>query len=232
MEHDWRYNEYVQIGTDYENIEQVAEYDRRMKQVRDFVAETAEAATALQLTPEAVVWDIGTGTAEIAIGLAKWCRQIYASDISQTMLDYAVRKAEKCKVDNVTFLRGGFLGGFYPSAPIDGCISQLALHHLPDAWKMVALRRIAAALKPGGRFFLRDVIFPDRCQDYEEFFRDSVAAMEAQADESMARSYAVHIRQEYSTFSWVIEGMMQRVGLSIAECREEGFLRIYTCVKE
>ena len=232
MEYDWRCNEYVQIGTDYENAEQVAEYDRRMKQVRDFAAETAEAATSLQLTPEAVVWDIGTGTAEIAIGLAGRCRQVYASDVSQTMLDYAARKAANRQIGNVAFLRGGFLGGFYPSAPVDGCISQLALHHLPDAWKMVALRRIAAALKPGGRFFLKDVIFPDRCPDYEMFFRDSVAVVTAQADESMARSYAVHIRQEYSTFTWVIEGMLQRVGLSIADHREDGILRIYNCVKE
>ena len=100
MGYDWRYNENVQIGTDYENVEQVAEYDWRMSQLRDFNAEIAVAGEALNLTSDSVIWDIGTGTAEIAIGLAKQCRHVDASDISSVMLEYAAKKATEHQVNN------------------------------------------------------------------------------------------------------------------------------------
>jgi SAM-dependent methyltransferase len=37
--------------------------------------------------------------------------------------------------------------------------SRNALHHLPDVWKAVALRRIADMLRPGGAFVLRDTVY-------------------------------------------------------------------------
>jgi len=231
MKYDWRYNENVQIGTDYEKIEQVEQYDRRMSQTRDFASEVAAAALALQVTPEAVVWDIGTGTAEIALGLAAKCKQVEASDISAPMLAYARQKAGRRQVLNIGFHEGGFLDGFYPAEPVDGIVTQLALHHLPDAWKQVALQRIAGALKPGGRFFLKDVIFPDGEADYTVWFEASIDNMASHVDDAMTASYARHIKQEYSTFSWVIEGMLERVGLRIAARHATGFLSDYTCVK-
>jgi len=231
MDYTCYYQEKVQIGTDYNSVAEVAVYDERMSRTRDFAAEVEAAATALRLSSDSVVWDIGTGTSEIALGLARRCRRVEASDISSVMLDYSRTKAQTRGIANVFFHNGGFLAGFYPEEPLDGCITQLALHHLPDAWKMVALQRIAGALKPGGRFFLKDVIFPDGQTDYPAAWQASVAALERHSGEAQAVAYARHIRQEYSTFEWVIEGMLQRAGFSIISRNVTTFLTDYTCEK-
>ena len=53
---------------------------------------------------------------------------------------------------------------------MDAVITQLALHHLPDFWKLVALKRISQMLKDGGKLYLRDVVFPSNVEDYDVFF--------------------------------------------------------------
>jgi len=71
---------------------------------------------------------------------------VYASDISPAMLAFARGKAAERGVSNVSFEPGGFLSGFTPPQQVGGVVSQLALHHLPDFWKQVALKRIALGL--------------------------------------------------------------------------------------
>src|SRR5438132_1610888 len=60
---------------------------------------------------------------------------------------------------NIAFKHGGFLSYQHEGPPADIVTSKFALHHLPDFWKAVALARIHAWLRPGGIFFLRDVVF-------------------------------------------------------------------------
>jgi tRNA (cmo5U34)-methyltransferase len=47
-----------------------------------------------------------------------------------------------------------------PVGPFDLVISALAIHHLDGPGKAELFRRIAAALRPGGRFVLGDVVIP------------------------------------------------------------------------
>ncbi|WP_252720640.1 class I SAM-dependent methyltransferase, partial [Acinetobacter baumannii] len=56
----------------------------------------------------------------------------------------------------------GFLSFTYEANAFDLIISEFALHHLPDFWKAVALARLFNALKPGGKLFLRDIVFSDK----------------------------------------------------------------------
>jgi hypothetical protein len=44
-------------------------------------------------------------------------------------------------------------------APLGAAVTQIALHHLPDFWKQIALIRIAGMLKDGGRLCLRDMVY-------------------------------------------------------------------------
>jgi ubiquinone/menaquinone biosynthesis C-methylase UbiE len=231
MSTPWLYDERTQVGIDYADEAHVREYDAKMQRLRDIPREVEVAAQALSISPEATVWEIGTGTGEMALGLASRCRHVYASDISPAMLAFARNKAGERNISNVTFEEGGFLSGFTPPAPVDGIVSQLALHHLPDFWKLVALRRIARNLRPGGALFLRDVVFSADIADYDAHFAALLEGVRRAAGDEVAGETATHIREEYSTFSWILEEMLRRAGLSIIRIQQAPPTTTYTCVR-
>lgn len=43
--------------------------------------------------------------------------------------------------------------------PADVVYSRFALHHLPDFWQAIALRRMAETLRPRGVLRLSDVVY-------------------------------------------------------------------------
>jgi len=52
-----------------------------------------------------------------------------------------------------------------PEGPFDLVVSALAVHHLDGPGKRDLFERIAAVLRPGGRFVLADVVVPERDED-------------------------------------------------------------------
>ena len=64
----------------------------------------------------------------------------------------------KANINNVFPICSGLLSYEHDGEPADVVISNAVLHHLPDFWKLVALRNINSFLKPGGKFFLFDVV--------------------------------------------------------------------------
>ena len=52
-----------------------------------------------------------------------------------------------------------------PEGPFDLVVSTLAVHHLDSTGKADLFRRVAAVLRPGGRFVLADVVVPERPED-------------------------------------------------------------------
>lgn len=227
----WQYNEFKQIGTDYESIEEVEAYDKRMQSLRDVAGETEHILDILGGTLESTILEIGTGTGEFAITAAARCAKVCAADISDLMLQYARRKAESRGVGNVEFMRAGFLT-FTLGEPVDAVVSQLALHHLPDYWKAVALARIYDALKDGGRFFLRDVVFPADIRRSDAVFEDWITKAEEQSGGSFRVEIERHIRDEYSTLDWIMEGLLERAGFTIISTDgSQGLIKTYICVK-
>jgi putative AdoMet-dependent methyltransferase len=53
-------------------------------------------------------------------------------------------------VANIEFVHAGFLTYAHRDEAADAVVSRMALHHLPDFWKVVALDRVRALLKKGG----------------------------------------------------------------------------------
>lgn len=227
----WQYDETTQVGTDYQNEDEVRNYDIHMQKLRDIEAEAREIGIALEISNNSTLWEIGTGTGECALALAANAKHIYATDISPTILSYASLKAEKRQINNVTFKNGGFLSGFQPKEQVDGIISQLALHHLPDFWKASAFNTIAKKLKPNGRLYLRDVVFSPGTSDNDEFFQAVIEGIRSQAGEEVAQQTIQHIKAEFSTFDWILEGMIARSGLELIEKNNNGFLSVYVCKK-
>ena len=83
----WQYDEFKQVGTDYDDPEQVAAYDSRHAQFRDVDAECNCILDALGVTPQSVVIELGTGTGAFAIHAARRCASVYAIDVSSPMQD-------------------------------------------------------------------------------------------------------------------------------------------------
>lgn len=228
---DWTYDEMKQVGTDYDSIERVREYDERMCALRDVGAEANAILNELDLKNEDVLVEFGAGTGEFAIEASRCCRRVYALDVSRTMLDYARGKAALRGAGDISFVHSGFLGYTHDDSPPAAVVSQLALHHLPDFWKLVALSRVHDLLAPGGRFFLRDVVFAVQPGKVAASIERTIHRVHESAGEAAALDYERHVREEYSTYDWVMEEMLYRAGFTI-ERAEYGdfFIASYLCV--
>jgi putative AdoMet-dependent methyltransferase len=107
-------------------------------------------AGTLALGKDDVVVDLGAGTGAFAVPGAKYCRKMIAVDTSKPMLDFGAQKAKAAGVANIEFVHAGFLTYAHRDEAADAVVSRMALHHLPDFWKVVALDRVRALLKKGG----------------------------------------------------------------------------------
>jgi tRNA (cmo5U34)-methyltransferase len=124
--------------------------------VFDEFQERAAAATEGAAATEILELGVGTGeTAKRVLARHRGARLV-GIDESEAMLEAADLEAD---------LRVSRLEDPLPEGPFDLVVSCLAVHHLDGEGKRDLFRRIAAVLRPGGRFVLADVIVPDREED-------------------------------------------------------------------
>ena len=148
---NWFYDEIKHAGVDYSDPAQVAVYDSRHQKFRDYEKSAEAVINAIGIGPEHTVIDMGAGTGAFASYAAACCKTVYAVDVSAAMLDYARRKAENAGRTNIVFCQAGFLTYEHQAPPADVMVSVAALHHLPDFWKLVGLRRAAQDVETGGQ---------------------------------------------------------------------------------
>jgi ubiquinone/menaquinone biosynthesis C-methylase UbiE len=84
---------------------------------------------------------------------------VIAVDVSSVMLARLNEKLARSPLANVEVVGAGFLTYEHAGEPADLVYSRFALHHLPDFWQAIALRRMAAMLRPGGVLRLSDVVY-------------------------------------------------------------------------
>jgi putative AdoMet-dependent methyltransferase len=227
---NWQYYEPAHPGADFDAMAEI--YDRNMQKLRDVQGEIREVLDFLDLQPDQTVLEIGTGTGEFALAAAKHCAKVYAVDLSAGMLRYAEKKAGSQGVSNMEFIQGGFLTYEHQGAPLDAVVTQIALHHLPDFWKQIALIRMAGMLRDGGKLFLRDVVYSFDIMEHKSFFESLVSKMSGAVGPKFAEHIVAHIKNEYSTLDWIMKGMIERAGFKVE--REEyldGFVGAYFCRK-
>jgi len=203
---DWYYNERrrIGLGTAVATI-----YDGH----DDSDMRARAALTMLGVQQGWRVADIGCGNGVLACEAALMGADVDAIDISPAMLALAEIQARDRKV-RIRTQSAGLLSFAYQPNSYDLVVSEFALHHLTDFWKAVALARIFRALKPGSSFYLRDIVFssmpdgPER--DVEEWADFNIN------NHGLARDGVItHMRDEYSTFGWVIERMLTEVGFTL-----------------
>jgi ubiquinone/menaquinone biosynthesis C-methylase UbiE len=222
----WQWNEFQQIGTDYTDAAEVARYDKRMGQFRDLEAEDAAILKELSLPQGAHVLEIGTGTGHFALAAARAGHCVTAVDVSRTMLQYARSKAEAESLYDIDFVHAGFLMLPFADRTFDGAVSVVAMHHLPDLWKAVALQNLRRMMKPGAGLVLRDVVFSWQGDDYAACFDGFVNS----CPEGMRTEVVRHIAKEYSTLSWIMEGLLERAGFRVMQkTAARAYLMNYLC---
>lgn len=213
---DWYYDEMRHVGTDYDNLHEVADYDERMSGFRDFDAEVQKMTDVVKPGKDDLIIEFGCGTGFFSIEMAKKCGKVIAVDISKKMLEFAAQRALREKIANIEFVHLGFLSYQHKDKPADSVITQLALHHLPDFWKFIALLKINTALKINGLVYISDVIFPfSESDDYNSLIKNMLEFFEKKAGCETAGKFKNHIKNEYSTFDWILEEMFVKAGFNI-----------------
>jgi len=122
------------------------------------------------------VLDLGTGTAQIPIEIARrdWECRIMAADAAIAMLDRArlnIEVAGLTRVIQLSFCDAKATP--YATAMFDWVISNSLVHHLADPWP--ALQEAWRVTRPAGRLFFRDLLRPATEPDWQHLV-DTYAA--------------------------------------------------------
>jgi 2-polyprenyl-3-methyl-5-hydroxy-6-metoxy-1,4-benzoquinol methylase len=203
---DWYYNQRRRIGLDSAVASIYGNDDDRDQRARD-------ALTMLGVKPGWRVADIGCGNGILACEAALMGAKVDAVDISPAMLALAELHARNRRTA-IRAQSAGLLSFAYRPNSYDLIVSEFTLHHLPDFWKAVAMSRIYAALKPGANFYLRDIVFVSMPDGLERDV-DQWADFNTKNHDFKRDSVVTHMRDEYSTFGWVIERMLTEIGFTL-----------------
>ena len=218
-----------------ENLDEghVAHYDRK---------EDAAAHGELELLADlglvdasSTVVDLGAGTGQFALAAAARCSRVIAVDVSPVMMKMLRRKVASSGLDNIGCVSAGYLTYEHRGEPADLVYSRYSLHHLPDFWKAIALSRIARMLRPGGALRLWDAVYhfdPAQAVPRLEAWMDEAAPGGVHEGWDRAE-LAEHVRDEHSTFTWLLEPMLERVGFHITDASydDSGIFARYICTK-
>ncbi|MCU1464749.1 MAG: class SAM-dependent methyltransferase [Actinomycetia bacterium] len=209
----WTFDEVASAGRENLDVDHVGRYDAKAD------AGAAEELVVLEdlgLGPESVVVDLGAGTGQFTLAAAPACRRVVAVDVSPVMLSRLRTKLDAADVSNVEVVQSGFLSYEHRGNPADFVYSRYALHHLPDFWKAVALTRVRHVLRPGGVLRLSDVVYGFDPAEAEERIEAWCATGGTDVEVAWSRAeLEEHVRDEHSTFTWLLEPMMQRAGFEI-----------------
>jgi ubiquinone/menaquinone biosynthesis C-methylase UbiE len=213
-------DEVSSAGRENLDREHVARYDAK----EDAGAEAeVHLLEQLGLNAASVVLDLGAGTGQFTLAVAPLCRRVIAVDVSPPMLERLRAKVQTLGVGNVTCVEAGFLTYEHAGEPVDFAYSRLALHHLPDFWKAIALVRVNRLLRPGGILRLWDVVYGFDPGDAPERLEAWCATGEADIATSWTRpELEEHVRDEHSTFTWLLEAMVTKAGFAIEDASYSG----------
>jgi SAM-dependent methyltransferase len=227
----WYLDEFAHAGPEHLDDAYVATYDQ--KAGVDWAAELAELRD-LGLDATSTLVDLGAGTGGLALAATQWCRRVVAVDVSPAMLAVLRDRAARAGLRNLECVYAGLLTYAHTGALADFVYSRHALHHLPDLWKAIALARVASMLRPGGVLRLRDLIYSCELGAAVPTIEAWLAGASTQPGIGWTRAeLETHLREEHSTFSWLLEPMLERAGFAIrrVEYSDSRIFADYVCVK-
>ena len=223
----WFIDELSHAGRENLDAGHVARYDA--KEDADAASEVA-LLKEMGLARESLVLEFGPGTGQFSVAVARECARVIAVDVSEPMLDQLQSKVTDLGLSNVEIVRAGFLTYEHVGDPADFIYSRYALHHLPDFWKVVALSRLRRMIRAGGMLRLSDVVYNFAPTEAE----DRIEAWCATGGDTIETEWSraeleEHVCDEHSTFTWLLELMIERSGFEIAQAEysEDGIFAKY-----
>jgi tRNA (cmo5U34)-methyltransferase len=118
-----------------------------------------------QETAEASEGIVAGDILELGVGTGRTAKEVLARHRDARLVGIDESEAMLAAADLEGDLRVSRLEDPLPEGPFDLVVSCLAIHHLDADGKRDLFRRIAAVLKPGGRFVLADVVVPEKERD-------------------------------------------------------------------
>lgn len=213
----WLLDELSSAGRENLDAAHVASFDQKSD-----ARAAAEVAllTRLGLDNRSQVIDLGAGTGQFTLEVAPACERVVAVDISPVMLDRLRAKVAASALINVVVVHAGFLTYEHHGPPADFVYSRWALHHVPDFWKGVALHRMRRSLDRGGILRLSDAVYSFDPSDAEERIEQWCATLPVAVAAKggwVRTDIEEHVRDEHSTFTWLLEPMIERSGFRIED---------------
>jgi SAM-dependent methyltransferase len=222
MDDSWMLDEQVFAGREHLDREFVAAYDRKQGAAPDeAAAEDLVILRSYGVGACSTVVDLGAGTGRFVATIAPHVGRVIAVDVSDPMLERLQQRVDAINITGVVdIVRSGMLRYEHRGEPADAVHCRNVLHQLPDAFKALALHRIAQLLRPGGVLRLRDLVYdttPDRFGEHLEGW--FAGAVDDPGVGYTAEDLAQHVRTEHSTFTWLLEPMLLRAGFDIGTVR-------------
>ncbi|MBO0356054.1 methyltransferase domain-containing protein [Muricauda ruestringensis] len=228
---NWFLDEFKQIGKDYADQSEVDVYESSHAQFRDIYQESIDLLKTLNPSQEDKLIDFGCGTGIFAIESAKVCNKVYAVDISTEMLHYAQKKATQIDIHNIEFCHSGFLNFEIEDNSVNYITTTFSFHHLPDYWKGIALNRMYNMLKPRGILYIKDVVISEKNSLVN--IQNFIDAQTEMGGDFLKEDAEIHFKEEFSTYDWILEGLVSRSGFKITSKKVElGLIAAYICIKE
>lgn len=229
--HAWYLDELAHAGPEHLDAAYVEGYDRKAR-----VDPTTELQHLqdLGLGQGSTLVDLGAGTGTMALAAAPLCRRVIAVDVSPVMLAVLGREAEQRGLGNVECVQAGFLSYTHAGPAADFVYTRHAMHQLPDFWKAIALREIASMLRPCGVLRVRDLFLSCRVDEVHGVVEAWLRGAAEHSEQGWTRAeLETHLREEYSTFTWLFEPMLQQAGFEIhdATYSESRIYAGYTCMR-
>ena len=110
-------------------------------------------------SPGAFAVDLGCGSGQVTLALAKRCRNVLGVDVSAEMITLLLENAEREGVSNVEGRAVPIERLGLRESSVDLVVSNYALHHLRDKDKQTAVNEAFKWLRPGGMLVIGDMMF-------------------------------------------------------------------------
>lgn len=115
------------------------------------------AAAAVQ--PGAEALDLGCGSGQLSVPLARLGAHVTGVDISPRMIEMVRTRAAEEHLEHLSARVSPIERLVLPPASLDLVVSNYAMHHLRDSDKQAVVRSAANWLRPGGRLVVGDMMF-------------------------------------------------------------------------